>query len=126
MAAPIIIILAALLVVWAVFRTVQKARGKAKSSCCGTAEVVTAKKVADTDESHYPYRYKLAVDGMMCSNCARTVENALNELDGVWARVDLGRKEARVLTKIPRTQTDFAAPLSRHSYRVTACTQIEQ
>lgn len=124
--AIIIVVLAALLVVWAAYRTVQKARGKAKSSCCGTPEMVTAKKVDDTDPSHYPYEYKLSIDGMMCSNCARTVENALNELDGVWARVDLGRKEARVLTKTPRTQADFAAPLSRHSYRVTACTQIEQ
>ncbi|MCR5134403.1 MAG: cation transporter [Clostridiales bacterium] len=123
MTATVIIILAALLVVWAVWRTVQKVRGKAKSSCCGTAEVVAAKKVADTDESHYPYQYKLSVEGMMCSNCARTVENALNEADGVWARVDLGRKEAKVLTKAPRTQADFAALLNGYSYSVTGCTK---
>ena len=124
--AIIIVILAALLVVWAVYRTVQKARGKAKSSCCGGAEMVTLKKVEDTDESHYPYQYKLGIDGMMCSNCARTVENALNEMDGVWASVNLGRKEAKVLTKAPRTQADFAAPLLRHSYRVTSCAQMER
>ena len=122
----IIVLLAAVLVVWAVYRTVQKFRGKVKSSCCGGAEMVTPKKVEDTDESHYPYRYKLAIDGMMCSNCARTVENTLNEMDGVWASDNLGKKEAKVLTKTPRTQADFAAPLIRHSYRVTSCTQMEQ
>ena len=68
--AIIIIVLAALLVVWAGYWTMQKARGKAQSSCCGTPEMVTAKKVDDTDASHYPYEYKLSIDGMMCSNCA--------------------------------------------------------
>lgn len=126
MTATVIIILAALLVLWAVWRTVQKARGKAKSGCCGTAEAVTVKKVADTDESQYPYSYRLSIEGMMCSNCARTVENALNETDGVWARVDLGRKEAKVLTKVPKTQADFAASLNGYSYSITGCMQTGQ
>ena len=81
--AALIIICAAALVIFAVYRTVQKARGKAKSSCCGTPEVITKKKVEDTDESHYPYRYKLAIEGMRCSNCAATVENTLDEIDGI-------------------------------------------
>ena len=123
--AIIIIVLAALLVVWAGHRTVQKARGKAKSSCCGTPEMVTAKKVDDTDASHYPYEYKLSIDGMMCSNCARTVENTLNEMDGVWARVNLGKKEADVLTKTPHAQEDFAQSLRKTSYQLTACSTIQ-
>ena len=123
--AIIIVVLAALLVVWAAYRTVQKARGKAKSSCCGTPEMVTAKKVDDTDPSHYLYEYKLSIDGMMCSNCARTVENKLNEMDGVWARVNLGKKEADVLTKEPYEQADFAESLRKTSYKMTAYTQLQ-
>lgn len=123
--AIIIVVLAALLVVWAAYRTVQKARGKAKSNCCGTPEMVTVKKVDDTDPSHYPYEYKLSIDGMMCSNCARTVENTLNEMDGVWARVNLGKKEADVLTKAPHEQRDFAESLRKTSYKMTACTQLQ-
>lgn len=123
--AIIIIVLAALLVVWAAYRTVQKARGKAKSSCCGTPEMVTAKKVEDTDRSHYPYEYKLSIDGMMCSNCARTVENTLNEMDGVWARVNLGKKEADVLTKSPREQKDFTEALRKASYQLTSCEVLQ-
>ena len=98
MTAIIIIICAALLILFAVYRTVQKARGRSKSSCCGTPEVRTVKKVDDTDPSHYPYRYTLSIDGMHCSNCARTVENELNSMDGVWGKVDLGKKEASVRT----------------------------
>ena len=117
--ATIIIICAALLIAFAVYRTVQKFRGKAKSSCCGTPEVKTVKQVEDTDESHYPYRYSLSSEGMHCSNCARTVENELNSMEGVWGRVNLGRGEASVLAKTERTREDFEQVLSLKDYTVT-------
>ena len=41
----------------------------------------------------------LTIDGMTCSNCSRRVENALNSLDGVWAKVDLGERKADVRLK---------------------------
>ena len=44
------------------------------------------------------YRH-LDIDGMTCSNCSRRVENALNGLDGVWAKVDLGAHKATVRLK---------------------------
>ena len=48
------------------------------------------------DETHYPYTAVLTIDGMTCGHCAVRVENALNELNGVWAKVDLGGKTALV------------------------------
>ena len=77
MTATLIIIAGILLIAYAVYGTVQKARGKAKSSCCGSAESVLPKRVEDTDESHYPFRYYVSIDGMKCSNCATNVENAI-------------------------------------------------
>ncbi len=124
--AALIIICAAALVIFAVYRTVQKARGKAKSSCCGTPEVITKKKVEDTDESHYPYRYKLAIDGMRCSNCAATVENILDEIDGIWARVNLGRKEADVLSKQEMQQADFARVMGATSYKLVGFEAVQK
>ena len=126
MTAIIIIICAALLILFAVYRTVQKARGRSKSSCCGTPEVRTVKKVADTDPSHYPYRYTLSIDGMHCSNCARTVENELNSMDGVWGKVDLGKKEASVLSKAERSEEDFAGILAAKDYSLTAFKPVTQ
>ena len=41
----------------------------------------------------------LAIDGMTCSNCVRRVENALNQLDGVWAQVDLSSHQVTVRMK---------------------------
>ncbi|MBQ6582686.1 MAG: heavy-metal-associated domain-containing protein, partial [Mogibacterium sp.] len=70
-------------------------------------------------ESHDPYRYTLTIDGMMCSNCARTVENTLNAMDGVWTRVNLGRREAKVLSKVPRERQAFSDALSPTAYTVT-------
>ena len=114
----IIYIIAAVLIIYGVYYTVQKFRGKAKSSCCGTPEVKAVRKVDDTDESHYPYRYMLTVDGMKCNGCASNVENSLDNMDGVWAKVSLGRREARVLAKKEYTKEDFDEALSKTSYKI--------
>lgn len=73
------------------------------SGCCGTSggEKVEKIKVTDKDKSHYPYLAELTIDGMVCGNCAQRVENALNVLDGVWAKVDVSTKTATVRMKQP-------------------------
>ena len=116
----VIIIVGILLIAYAIYGTVMKARGKSKSSCCGTAEAVITKPVEDTDESHYPYRYMVYVDGMKCSNCATNVENAINGIGDVWARVQLGRKRAEVLSKSEKTEADFVSALGKTAYTVKA------
>lgn len=63
---------------------------KLRSGCCGASdEKVKRVRVEDRDKSHYPYSVVLTVDGMVCGNCAARVENALNELEGVWASADV-------------------------------------
>ena len=54
---------------------------------------------SDKNKSHYPYEYILVVDGMRCSNCVRRVENALNSVDGFWAKANLEKKSVNVLSK---------------------------
>ena len=112
----LIILAGALLVVYAIWQTVQRFRGKAKSSCCGGREAPARKTVADTDETHYPYRYRLAVGGMHCSHCAVNVENALNAMPGVWAKVQLQKNEADVRTKQPVDEAAFAEALRKAGY----------
>lgn len=74
-----------------------------KSCCSDGANGKKAKKVvvADTDESHYPYREELLIGGMSCDGCAQNVANALNALDGVWATVTYADRTARVRSKRP-------------------------
>jgi copper chaperone len=118
MTAKLIIIIGILLIAYAVYGTVQKARGKAKSSCCGSAETVLPKRVEDTDESHYPFRYIVTIDGMKCSNCAANVENAINAQGDTWAHVNLGRHRAEVLAKKEKTEDDFVRALKGTGYKV--------
>ena len=57
--------------------------------------------VEDTDEANYPHATDVPIGGMTCERCSAAVENALNGIDGVWARVDLAAKNAHVLSKQP-------------------------
>ena len=88
--------------------------------------MVTPKKVEDTDESHYPYHYMLTIDGMKCSNCARTVERTLDDAEGVWARVNLGKKQADVLAKEPMDQEAFETLFSKSPYHLAGYTAISE
>ncbi len=120
----VIITVGLLLIVYAIYATVQKVRGKSKSSCCGTAETVLPKAVADTDESHYPFRYNVAIDGMMCSNCASRVQNAINDGGDMWAHVNLGRHRAEVLAKSEKTENDFVRLLGKTDYKVVGFEEV--
>ena len=122
----LIIVLAALLILWALWQTIRRFQGKTKSSCCGSREAVSVRKADDTDASHYPYRYRLTVVGMMCSHCAVRVENALNAMPGVWGRVDLGKKQADVLTKAPVEEARFAAVLRDASYTLAGYADLSE
>ena len=74
---------------------------KLSSGCCGggDTEKIPTVRVKDKNKSHYPYQAELRINGMVCGNCAKRVENALNTQNGVWATVDLGAKKATVRMK---------------------------
>ncbi len=126
MTATVIIIIGVLLIAYAVYGTVQKVRGKARSSCCGSAETVLPKRVEDTDESHYPFKYLVSVDGMKCSNCAVNVENAINASGDTWAHVNLGRGRADVLSKNEKTEDDFVRALKGTGYKVSGFEPVKE
>lgn len=126
MTATVIIIVGILLIAYAVYGTVQKARGKARSSCCGSAESVLPKRVEDTDESHYPFKYLVSIDGMKCSNCAANVENAINASGDTWAHVNLGRGRADVLSKNEKTEDDFVRALKGTGYKVSGFEPVRE
>ena len=69
------------------------------SACCGEHETVRRRGVLDRNSAHYPYEATLTIGGMTCENCARRGENALNELDGVWAKVRIDNRQARLRCK---------------------------
>jgi len=92
-------------------------RIKYGSACCGTRDAAPKKiKVKDKNTSHYPYTYKLTVDGMHCGNCACRVENALNSKEGIWASVNLGNKSVLVRAKEAVEEAEFFSTIDKAGY----------
>lgn len=92
-------------------------RKKYGGSCCGEHEE-TVKKIqaADRRKSHYPYSAVLKVEGMTCENCARRVENALNTLDGTWAKVDISTHLAKLRLKEPPDEKKLVRIVAEAGY----------
>ena len=89
------------------------------SACCGERDAPPAKiRVHDKNKSHYPYTFVFSVDGMHCSNCVRHVENALNIMNGVWAKADLETKTVKVRSKKELKPEDLSAKINEAGYTV--------
>lgn len=91
-----------------------------KSCCSDGASGKKAKRVvvADTDESHYPYREELLIGGMSCDGCAQNVANALDALDGIWATVTYADHTARIRSKNPIDREVLEAAVRDAGYYV--------
>jgi copper chaperone CopZ len=80
--------------------------------CCGTHEAAPkAVRPADRDLSHYLYHYTAKIEGMVCGNCVRRVENAFHGL-GCLASVDLAKKTAMIHAKQQRNRQEIAEMLN--------------
>lgn len=117
----IIVAIIAVLVVFGVRRIVGTATGK--RDCCSGDARQTGRSfrpvtIEDTDESHYPYHADLTISGMHCDNCVRNETNALDSVEGAWARVDLGTRTAHVLSKGPIDQAAYRDVVRQAGYRV--------
>lgn len=65
---------------------------RGEGGCCGGAPVKVKKKKL----KHVVKQIKIGIEGMTCSHCKARVEERLNALDGVSARVILKKKMAVV------------------------------
>lgn len=62
----------------------------------------------------------LTVEGMSCGHCSARVEKALNAIEGVSAKVDLGAKTASVTYPDSVTIDALKAAVTDAGYSVTA------
>jgi len=101
-------------------------RKKLKSGCCGAggdsgpADLVQPK---DQDEANYPYKATMAISGMHCENCVAKVQNALNRIDGVWAKVDLSSNSAKILYKDEKLAKQMRMAVINNGYSVDSFTE---
>lgn len=73
---------------------------KLKSGCCGGGGEIKIKP-ADTNTSHYPHKAIIYIDGMTCNHCKMRIENLFNNMENVYAKVNLKKKYAEVWSKEP-------------------------
>ena len=114
----IILVLLIGIIGWAAWRTVRKFRKG--GGCCGGHEALPKKTaVRDRNQAHYPYEVTLEIGGMTCENCARRVENALNQLEGVWAAVRINSRCAIVRLKQTPSESELRRAVRDAGYTVT-------
>lgn len=113
----IAVILLILICIQAVCRYIYRLRRG--GGCCSAHEPAEKKvRVTDRDKSHYPHRLILSIDGMTCSGCVRRVENALNRMNGVWAKADLASRQAQVFCKQPPDEAALRRTVREAGYTV--------
>lgn len=60
-----------------------------QEDCCGNQQIKVSKKRLKKPVG----KYTLTVDGMHCKNCEKKVTEAINDIDGLAAKVSLARME---------------------------------
>lgn len=107
----IILVIAALALV-GISATVKHFQGK--SSCCGGGGAYIPKKKLD----HIVGRRTVLVEGMTCENCAARVTRAINDLDGLSARVELRKKQVVVSMARQADDQELREVIEKAGYRV--------
>ena len=87
----VIVILLIVILVPAVMTAAKHMRGE--GDCCGGPKEKPIKKKMTGKPIK---KIRISIDGMMCNNCRVRVENGLNAMDGVLAKVSLADKEAKI------------------------------
>ena len=62
----------------------------------------------------------IKISGMSCENCAKSVVNALNGIDGIsGAQVDLDKKEASYCENVPVNMDIIKAAIAKIGFEIT-------
>lgn len=95
-------------------------------TCCGNSSPIEQKiEVLDTNTFNYPFCYLITIDGMVCGNCVRHLENAINSHEGVWAKINLRDKIATVYTKKEISSSHFSKIIREAGYTAISIKEIK-
>ena len=110
----IIIAVLAIIIILAVLRAVKHFKG---GGCCGSGSTTIRDKKSLTGQKLG--EKTLTIEGMHCENCEIRVENALNRLDGVAAKVSWKKKTAVVSYSKEISDDLLRETANRLGYEVT-------
>lgn len=107
----IVAILAVLLVV-GIYSAIKHFKGQ--SGCCGGGNTYIYKKKLKKVIAKRAF----LVEGMSCENCVARVTNAINDIDGLAAKVNLKKKEVVVSMEKEVADEVIAAVIEKAGYEV--------
>lgn len=108
----VILLVITVLALVGISATVKHFQGK--SSCCGGGGAYIPKKKLD----HVVGRRTVLVEGMTCENCAARVTRAINDRDGLAARVQLRKKQVIVSMARQASDRELQETIEQAGYRV--------
>ena len=109
----LVVCILVLIVVGAVISSTKHFKGE--GGCCGGGSVkVKGDKIKDVVAVKTIY-----IEGMHCSNCSDRVQNALNSLSQVNAKVDLKKKQAIVKLGREVSDDELKSCVEKCGYSVT-------
>ncbi len=108
----IIVAILALLLVIGISSTVKHFKGK--SSCCGGGNTYISKKKLKKVIA----KKSFIVEGMTCENCEARVTRAINDIDGLAAKVNLKKKEVVVSMEKEVSDDVIKAAIEKAGYEV--------
>lgn len=117
MANVIIIIIIAVIILFALRGTVKHFKGE--SSCCGggPSTVKARKKVLENDKIGEKI---IKIEGMHCDHCKQSVTSALNKIEGAAAKVDLKRNQAVVSFDRPLDDEKLKEAVEKAGFKVVS------
>lgn len=114
----IILIILVVFLIFAVKGSIKHFKGE--GACCGGGSGKSVKAKKKTLDGPVIARRTLKISGMHCQNCANSVTNALNEINGVSAKVNLNAGSAEVFFDRAVDEIELKRAVSRAGYEVVS------
>ncbi len=120
MGTAIIILVLVVVICFAVKGSLKHYKGE--GGCCGGGD--STPKVKKQKLDNVIGKKKIIIDGMMCENCRKNVENALNSIENVYAKVNLERKEALLKLGTDISDDVIMEAIKAKGYRVVSVQDV--
>ena len=120
MADTIIILVVVVILIFALKGSIRHFRGE--GACCGggSGSVKTKKAKKKTLDGPVTGQRTIRISGMHCRNCANSVTNALNAIDGVSAKVSLKDNTAEVSFERTVDDADLKQAVEKAGFEVVS------
>lgn len=119
----IIILVVVIILIFALKGSIKHFRGE--GACCGggSGSVKTKKAKKKTLDGPVVGRRTIRISGMHCQNCVNSVTNALNDIEGVSAKVRLKDNSAEVSYDRPVDISALKQAVEKAGFQVVSISQ---